>query len=104
VAKKSKKQHKPSDKSKPAGKSERVERASPRAFGKLNYLGLLLGLIVLGLGYLFLASGSITLAPILLVFGYCVILPVAIIIDSDKWMSKLSSSAKEKTVTESAGP
>jgi len=36
-----------------------------------------LGVIVLG--YLFLARGSITLAPILLVLGYCVLVPVAII-------------------------
>jgi Flp pilus assembly protein TadB len=36
-----------------------------------------LGIIVLG--YLFLARGSITLAPILLVLGYCVLVPLAII-------------------------
>ena len=36
-----------------------------------------LGVIILG--YVFLAQGSITLAPILLVLGYCVLVPVAII-------------------------
>jgi len=30
-------------------------------------------------GYLTLAAGSITLAPILLVLGYCVLVPVAIV-------------------------
>jgi hypothetical protein len=34
---------------------------------------------VIVIGYLVLATGSITLAPILLVLGYCVLVPVAII-------------------------
>ena len=36
-------------------------------------------LAVIVLGYVFLARGSITLAPILLVLGYCVLVPIAII-------------------------
>ena len=38
------------------------------------------GLLVLGLGYTLLARGSITLAPILLVLGYVVLVPLALIL------------------------
>jgi hypothetical protein len=47
--------------------------------GRKNWIafGVALGVIILG--YIFLASGSITLAPILLVLGYCVLVPYAIL-------------------------
>ncbi len=51
----------------------------PKFTGK-NYILLALGIAVIALGYLQLAQGSITLAPILLILGYCVIVPIAIII------------------------
>ena len=38
------------------------------------------GLLALGLGYMLLARGSITLAPILLVLGYVVLVPLALIL------------------------
>ncbi|HCR03597.1 MAG TPA: hypothetical protein DIU18_00255 [Gemmatimonadetes bacterium] len=38
------------------------------------------GLLVLGIGYMLLARGSITLAPILLVLGYVVLVPLALIL------------------------
>lgn len=53
-------------------------------FGKLNYILLAIGLGFIVLGYIFLASGSITIAPILLVIGYCVILPIGILINPDR--------------------
>jgi hypothetical protein len=37
------------------------------------------GLVVVTLGYWLLAQGSITAAPLLLVLGYVVLLPMAII-------------------------
>ncbi|MGH7549677.1 MAG: hypothetical protein ACREMD_00060 [Gemmatimonadota bacterium] len=33
----------------------------------------------IGLGYILLAQGSMNLAPVLLVLGYCVLLPIGII-------------------------
>lgn len=48
-------------------------------FTKRNYYILLAGLAVIILGYIALGMGSITLAPILLVVGYCVIVPIAIL-------------------------
>jgi hypothetical protein len=53
-------------------------------FGPRNYLIFGLGIIVIIIGYIFLASGSITLAPILLVLGYCIIVPIAIIVNAKK--------------------
>jgi len=49
-------------------------------FGPKNYGVFSLGIIAIILGYVFLSKGSITLAPILLVLGYCVIIPVAIML------------------------
>ena len=49
-------------------------------FGKRNYLVFALALVVIIIGYITLGQGSITLAPILLVLGYCVLIPIALII------------------------
>ncbi|MCU0610433.1 MAG: hypothetical protein MUE60_01415 [Candidatus Eisenbacteria bacterium] len=49
-------------------------------FGPKNYAAFGLGLLSIVLGYVFLSQGSITAAPILLVLGYCVIIPIAIMI------------------------
>jgi len=51
---------------------------------KENYILLGIGILILIVGYVFLTQGpwssfsSRTLAPILLVFGYCVVIPYAI--------------------------
>jgi hypothetical protein len=39
-----------------------------------------LGVVLIVLGFVSLASGSITLAPLLLVAGYCVVVPIGLII------------------------
>jgi len=49
-------------------------------YGPLN-LGLFLaGLLLVVLGYVFLDRGSVTAAPVLLVLGYAVVLPMAILV------------------------
>ncbi len=54
-------------------------------FGRENYIIFLIGILVIVLGYIFLAQGpadsfwSLTLAPILLVISYCIIIPISII-------------------------
>jgi hypothetical protein len=53
-------------------------------FGPRNYTWFGIGILVIVIGYIFLAMGSMTLAPILLVAGYCVIIPISIIISSEK--------------------
>ena len=48
-------------------------------WGQANSVLLGLGVAALVAGYLALARGSITLAPILLVGGYCVLIPAALL-------------------------
>ena len=38
-----------------------------------------IGLIAIVIGYVLLGEGSMSLAPILLVLGYCVFIPVALL-------------------------
>ncbi len=52
------------------------------SWGAGNSLMLALGLGVLVAGYMSLAKGSITLAPILLVLGYVVLIPSSLLIRS----------------------
>ncbi|MEW5702042.1 MAG: hypothetical protein AB1792_07430 [Candidatus Zixiibacteriota bacterium] len=61
------------------GRTAQKKKPGGLPFTKRNYYIFLAGLAVIVLGYLALSQGSITLAPILLVVGYCVILPVAIL-------------------------
>ena len=49
-------------------------------FGPRNYILFAIGILVIVVGYISLSAGSITLAPILLVLGYCVLIPISIII------------------------
>ena len=49
-------------------------------FGKRNYIMMAVALAVTIVGFIFLASGDITISPILLVIGYCVLMPIAIFI------------------------
>lgn len=54
--------------------------ASGRAWTKRNLLVLAAGLVCLGAGYGVLAAGQASAAAVLLVVGYCVLLPLAIIL------------------------
>ena len=49
-------------------------------YGTKNYYLFAAALVVIIVGFFALAKGSITLAPILLVLGYCVLLPLALIL------------------------
>ena len=49
-------------------------------FGKKNYRLFAIAAIVIAAGYVFLSQGSTTAAPILLVLGYCVLIPLSIIV------------------------
>ena len=56
---------------------------SPRAplqFSAINGILGAAGILTVALGYLLLSQGSITAAPLLLVLGYVVLLPLAIIL------------------------
>ena len=45
------------------------------SWGRFNSLCLATGIVMLAAGYYSLSKGSITLAPLLLVIGYCVFVP-----------------------------
>ena len=55
-------------------------------FGKKNYLLFLVGVLIIVFGYIIMYLGStysfqsIVLAPIILIVGYCVIIPASIMI------------------------
>lgn len=49
-------------------------------WGTPNSILLALGVAVLVAGYLSLSRGSLTLAPVLLVTGYCVLIPAALLV------------------------
>jgi len=53
-------------------------------FGMKNYLIFAIAMIVIIIGYIALGQGSITLAPILLIIGYCVLIPISLIIRDKK--------------------
>ena len=56
------------------------------SFGRINYQLFGIGLFVIILGYIIMASGetesiqSVKIAPLILVFGYCIVIPAAILV------------------------
>jgi hypothetical protein len=59
------------------------KKGSPRAalqFSAINGILGIAGILTVALGYFLLSQGSITAAPLLLVLGYVVLLPLAIIL------------------------
>ncbi|MBA2564477.1 MAG: hypothetical protein H0V09_03515 [Gemmatimonadetes bacterium] len=53
------------------------------AFGRVNYALFAAAVVVIALGYVLLGRGSITLAPILLILGYVVLIPAGILLRSN---------------------
>ncbi|MBN1826971.1 MAG: hypothetical protein JW958_11975 [Candidatus Eisenbacteria bacterium] len=60
----------------PGRSGSKSENSLP--FTRRNYTLFGVGIAVILLGFLMLSRNSITLAPILLVAGYCVLIPLAI--------------------------
>lgn len=68
----------PQPKAKPG---TQASRARPNIQLRLkNWILLGAGIVLIIAGYVLLSQGSITMAPILLVAGYCVLIPIAILI------------------------
>jgi hypothetical protein len=53
---------------------------APLRFSAINGILGVAGILTVALGYFLLSEGSITAAPLLLVLGYVVLLPLAIIL------------------------
>lgn len=70
-------------KEKRAKKYVKIARALP--FGRKNYLIFGVGILLIIIGYIFLAQGpadsflSLSVAPVFLVIGYCVVIPISIL-------------------------
>jgi hypothetical protein len=61
-------------------RAEPVESHASLKFSTINAVLLAAGLASVVLGYVLLSNGSTTAAPLLLVLGYAVLLPLAIIL------------------------
>jgi hypothetical protein len=76
-----------------------AERRRPRRgsviLGTRNVLLLVAGIVVILAGYLLLRTGSITAAPLLLVVGYCVMVPLSIVLWARKSGDKEGSEKGE---------
>jgi hypothetical protein len=56
----------------------KVSSPAKLRFGPRNFVLLAAAIAALAVGYVLLARGSTTLAPILLVLGYCVLFPLGL--------------------------
>ena len=66
------------DKRRQVRKKKRVEGSL--LLGKRNIWLLMAGIVIILLGYFLLGRGSISIAPLLLVLGYCVVVPLSIML------------------------
>ena len=73
--------------------AQRPRKAGERfswPFGRRNLVALLAGIAVIVIGYVFLGWGphdsfvSLNIAPVLLIFGYMVLIPLAILLPAEK--------------------
>lgn len=72
-------------------KSKEKQKRSKLEFTWKNWLLFGLSILSIMVGYIYLARGSITLAPILLVAGYVILLPLSLVVDQIKeWIRKTS--------------
>ena len=60
-------------------RGESVRHEPFLAFGRMNWLLMGAGAVAAILGYILLARGDISLAPLLLVVGYCALIPLGIV-------------------------
>jgi hypothetical protein len=63
-----------------AAEPKRARREGSLSLGSRNVLMLFAGIVIIAVGYFLLGRGSITAAPLLLVLGYCVVVPLSIIL------------------------
>ncbi len=80
----------------PSRKSKKGAKSGPD-FSRNNYLILGLGLLFIVVGFIFLGVGDITVSPILLVLGYCVIIPVGILYPKKKIDAEGLAAGKESS-------
>jgi len=85
-----------------AKKSKKGTVVAGPDFGRRNYIILAIGAFFIIAGFLFLALGDITIAPILLVIGYCVIIPIGILLPEEKSGSPAGAVDKDAAASSRA--
>ncbi len=81
-------------------KQKRAQKEEPLPLGRENFMIMGVGLLVIIMGYVALAKGPIegflplVLAPILLVLGYCVIIPLGILFKKSYLRSRNSNQTQ----------
>lgn len=83
----------------PPKKTKKAAAVVGIEFGRRNYIILAIGLVLIIIGFLFLAGGDITISPILLVVGYCVVIPLGILLPKDKESAGQLGVDKDSTVS-----
>jgi hypothetical protein len=56
------------------------EKQSVVPFSSVNYILFATGLVVITAGWFLLRAGHISLSPVMLILGYCVVIPAAIVL------------------------
>jgi hypothetical protein len=74
------KQRQKHDRQPPAPPRPKKKERPQIALTKKNYIIMGVGLATIIAGFITLSGGSMTLAPLLLVIGYCVLIPIALLI------------------------
>ncbi|MCK5132132.1 MAG: hypothetical protein KAR40_08295 [Candidatus Sabulitectum sp.] len=57
-----------------------LNRQDTVPFSNINYILFAVGLVIITAGWFLLRAGHISISPIMLILGYCVVIPVAIIL------------------------
>lgn len=79
-------------------RGESVSHDPLLSFGRTNYLLMAAGAGFALIGFLLLKGGDISLAPLLLVLGYCALIPLGIV-----WRKRREGTASEVSRTVRAG-
>ncbi len=66
--------------SQPQARAPKKPERPQIALGRKNYIILAVGLAMIVAGFISLSGGSITLAPLLLVLGYCAVIPLGLLL------------------------
>lgn len=69
----------------------------PLTIGIKNVIVLIIAIVIMIIGWVLLAKGSMTLAPLLLVISYCILIPISIMIGLGK-NRNLSGKPKETDI------
>lgn len=65
-------------------RTKTTKESLPLTVGIKNLIVLIIAIVVMIIGWVLLAKGSMTLAPLLLIISYCILIPISIMIGLGK--------------------